>query len=186
MGCIYSHVNEEGNLLSNISAINANHRQYATYFNSVSCGPKRNRLTKRCNKTSTVLELQAHKLAGDTINKRKTGCSGNSKPPSWVTLYLSEVAKLVASTNPELQQLQSCNRHGDVNRLDNSLKLGNGDILLIPLTAQHTTALIMRMLCDDPLDSKTEQERLVVAEKKLQACISEVASNPILLPRLCI
>ena len=110
MGCIYSHVNEEGNLLSNISAINANHRQYATYFNSVSCGPIRNKLTKRCNKTSTILEFQAHKLAGNTINKRKTGCPGNSKSQSWVTLYLSEVAKLVASTNPELQQLQSCNR----------------------------------------------------------------------------
>jgi hypothetical protein len=49
------------------------------------------------------------------------------------------------------------------------------------LSNAHKTALIQRMLRDDPLDGKPDEERSEAIHNKLKTCTAEVATNPLLL-----
>jgi hypothetical protein len=61
------------------------------------------------------------------------------------------------------------------------LGASKSSVLLEPLTSEHKTALIRRMLRGDPLDGKSEQERSKAIHNTLMNYTAEVASNRLLL-----
>jgi hypothetical protein len=61
------------------------------------------------------------------------------------------------------------------------LGTSKGSVLLEPLISEHKTALIRRMLRNDPLDGKSEQERSKVIHNMLMNYTADVASNRLLL-----